>query len=148
MRNGNNQEESERDQRRRFRVERKIQELEETSTVAHVRSALDDPYHDIVEFAQSYFNAHERSPEGMISLVSDLAVQIDSPLLSYVYVCWTGTIMATLTRKRRSMEIMPKYEMVTYYRGSSIPTSHIHLYDPENVGVACTIFRVSSKNCL
>ena len=49
--------------------------------MAHVRSALDDPYHDIVEFAQSYFNAHERSPEGTISLVSDLAVQIDSPLI-------------------------------------------------------------------
>ncbi|XP_052123144.1 myosin-I heavy chain isoform X1 [Frankliniella occidentalis] len=108
-------EDPERDQRRRFRVERKLQELEETTQVAHVRSALDDPYHDIVEFAQSYFNPHERSPE--------------------------GTIIATLTRKRKSMEIMPKYEMVTYYRGNTIPTSHIHLYDPENVNVACSIFR-------
>lgn len=41
---------------------------------------------------------------------------------------------------------MPKYEMVTYYRGNTIPTSHIHLYDPENVNVACAIFRVRSQN--
>lgn len=45
-------------------MERKLQELEETTQANHVRSALDDPYHDIVEFAQSYFNPHERSPEG------------------------------------------------------------------------------------
>ena len=38
---------------------------------------------------------------------------------------------------------MPKYEMVTYYRGSTIPNSHIHMYDPDNVNVACSIFRVS-----
>lgn len=55
----------------------------------------------------------------------------------------TGTIMATLTRKNKSTEIMPKYEMVTYYRGSTIPNSHIHMYDPDNVNVACSIFRVS-----
>lgn len=61
-------EDPERDQRRRFRVERKLQELEETTQVAQIRSALDDPYHDIVEFAQSYFNPHERSPEGMLRL--------------------------------------------------------------------------------
>jgi len=51
--------------------------------------------------------------------------------------------MATLTRKNKSTEIMPKYEMVTYYRGSTIPNSHIHMYDPDNVNVACSIFRVS-----
>ena len=52
--------------------------------------------------------------------------------------------MATLTRKtRKSMEMMPKYEMVTYYKGNTIPNSHIHMYDPDNVTVACAIFRVS-----
>lgn len=25
---------------------------------------LQDNYHDILEFAENYFNAHERSPEG------------------------------------------------------------------------------------
>lgn len=55
----------------------------------------------------------------------------------------TGTIIATLTRKSKSVETMPKYEMVTYYKGSSIPNSHVHMYDPDNVTVACSIFRVS-----
>lgn len=28
---------------------------------------LQDNYHDILEFAENYFNAHERSPEGINS---------------------------------------------------------------------------------
>lgn len=27
---------------------------------------LNDTYHDIVEFAQTYFNSHERTPEGSL----------------------------------------------------------------------------------
>lgn len=60
----------------------------------------------------------------------------------------SGTIIATLTRKSKSIELMPKYEMVTYYKGSSIPTSHIQLYDPDNISVACNIFRVNLKYIL
>lgn len=107
------QQPAEREQRRKFRVERKLQELEDKKDVPEGEN-----YHDIMEFAQNYFNSHERSPE--------------------------GTIMATLTRKSRgkSMEYVPKYEMVTYYKGSTIPNSHIHMYDPDNVNVACSVFRV------
>ncbi|XP_043463659.1 myosin-I heavy chain isoform X2 [Leptopilina heterotoma] len=106
------QQPAEREQRRKFRVERKLQELEDKKEIPESEN-----YHDIMEFAQNYFNSHERSPE--------------------------GTIMATLTRKSRgkSMEYVPKYEMVTYYKGSTIPNSHIHMYDPDNVNVACSIFR-------
>ncbi|CAK9822430.1 Unconventional myosin-X [Anthophora retusa] len=102
----------EREQRRKCRVERKLQELEDKK-----EPDIEITYHDIVEFAQNYFNSHERSPE--------------------------GTIMATLTRKSRgkSVEFIPKYEMVTYYKGSTIPNSHIHMYDPDNVNVACSVFR-------
>lgn len=46
------------------------------------------------------------------------------------------------------MEMMPKYEMVTYYKGNTIPNSHIHMYDPDNVTVACGIFRVSFDKSL
>lgn len=111
---------AEREQRRKYRVEKKLQEMHQSDITEKERDALrDDIYHDILEFAESYFNNHERSPE--------------------------GTIIATLTRKtRKSIDMVPKYEMITYYRGNSIPTSHIHMYDPENIVVACNIFRVSN----
>lgn len=53
--------------------------------------------------------------------------------------------MATLTRKNRSksIEMIPKNEMIMYYKGNTIPTSHIHLQDPDNVTIACNIFRVN-----
>lgn len=108
---------AEREQRRKFRVEKKLQELSETQ---EKENAVEEPYHDMVEFAQNYFNSHERSPE--------------------------GSLMSTLTRKRTSSEMIPKYEMVTYYKGSSIPNSHIHMYDPDNVNIACSVFRVSLIN--
>jgi hypothetical protein len=31
--------------------------------------------------------------------------------------------------------------MISYYKGTTIPTSHIHMFDPENVTLACNIFR-------
>ncbi|CAB0010734.1 unnamed protein product [Nesidiocoris tenuis] len=111
----NGQDDGEREQRRKYRVEKKIQEMEELKAM----DPLQDAYHDIVEFAQNYFNSHERTPE--------------------------GTIIATLTRKSKSIEVMPKYEMVTYYKGNSIPTSHIQMYDPDNINTACTIFRELCK---
>ncbi|KAF7267243.1 hypothetical protein GWI33_019512 [Rhynchophorus ferrugineus] len=101
----------EREQRRKFRVEKKLQELNENNE----KETTDDLHYDMVEFANQHFNAHERSPE--------------------------GTIIATLTRKRQSSEMIPKYEMVTYYKGNTIPNSHMHLYDPDNVNVACIMFR-------
>lgn len=38
------------------------------------------------------------------------------------------------------------YEMVSFHRGSTIPTSHIHMYDPDNITIAISIFRVSHQN--
>lgn len=106
----------EREQRRKFRVEKKLQEFNDTSNEKEMTNG-EESHHDMVEFANNYFNSHEKSPE--------------------------GTIIATLTRKRQSSEMIPKYEMVTFYKGNTIPNSHIHLYDPDNINVACSIFRVS-----
>lgn len=111
----------EREQRRKHRVEKKLQEMQsdhiDREKEQHQR---DDVHHDILEFAENYFNTHERSPE--------------------------GTIMATLTRKgRKSVDMVPKYEMITYYRGNSIPSSHIHMFDPENVTLSCNIFKELCK---
>lgn len=53
---------SEREQRRKFRVEKKLQELNETK---EKENNFDEMHYDMVEFANQHFNAHERSPEGI-----------------------------------------------------------------------------------
>lgn len=113
---------TERAERRKHRVEKKLQEMQ-TDVNERERDGLrDETYSDFLEFAENHFNTHERSPE--------------------------GTIMATLTRKgRKSVDLVPKYEMITYYRGNSIQSSHIHMYDPENISVACNIFKVKLFVC-
>ncbi|VVC26926.1 Hypothetical protein CINCED_3A012016 [Cinara cedri] len=116
--NGAEDTERERDQRRKFRVEKKLQEMENIQEKLNI-DPLQDNYHDILEFAANHFNAHERSPE--------------------------GTIIATLKRKSKSLEKIPMYEMVSFHRGSTIPTSHIHMYDPDNITIAISIFRDLSK---
>ncbi|XP_069981165.1 unconventional myosin heavy chain 6 isoform X2 [Penaeus vannamei] len=111
-------EDPDRVERRKQRVERKLHELEELEENKENES---QNHFDMIEFAEKYFNNHERSPE--------------------------GTIMSTLTRKRSTAEFLPKYELITYSRSSIIPTSHVHLYDPENINLACTIFRDLCKYC-
>lgn len=65
--NGFVEDTTERDQRRKFRVEKKLQEMENIQEKLNVEP-LHDNYHDILEFAENYFNAHERSPEGTINV--------------------------------------------------------------------------------
>lgn len=58
----------EREQRRKFRVEKKLQEMEEErEDKAPTNSHNEEAYHDLVEFAQEHFNSHERSPEGKLN---------------------------------------------------------------------------------
>lgn len=108
---------NEREQRRKFRIEKKLQEMQQIDLTEKENEVVkEDTFYDILEFADNYFNNHERSPE--------------------------GSIMKTLTRKNsKTSDIIPKYEMITYYRGNTIPSSHIHMYDPENIVIACNIFR-------
>lgn len=108
---------NEREQRRKFRIEKKLQEMQQIDLTEKENEVVkEDVFFDILEFADNYFNNHERTPE--------------------------GSIMKTLTRKNsKTSDIIPKYEMITYYRGNTIPSSHIHMYDPENIVIACNIFR-------
>ena len=105
----------EKEMRKKVRVERKLQELDKNNDeTEHER------HYDMVEFATNHFNNHERFPE--------------------------GTIISTLSRRSRdnkNLELIPKYEMVTFSKCPTIPISHIILYDPDNVNIACSIFRVS-----
>ncbi|CAH0728536.1 unnamed protein product, partial [Brenthis ino] len=102
---------TDRNARRKERVERRLHQLESAPS----GDAPADSLNDLSEFAKMYFNDHPRSPE--------------------------GTIMATLTRKSKSMELLTKEEMITYHKGNNIPTSHIQLHDPDSVTAAVNIFR-------
>ncbi|XP_049878008.1 uncharacterized protein LOC126375183 [Pectinophora gossypiella] len=104
----------ERSARRKERVERRLHQLEAAPAAAAPASPPADAT-DLAEFAKLYFNEHPRSPE--------------------------GTIIATLTRKSKSMELLTKEEMITYHKGNNIPTSHIQLHDPDSVTAAVNIFR-------
>ncbi|KAG8194585.1 hypothetical protein JTE90_013323 [Oedothorax gibbosus] len=102
----------ERELRRKQRVEKRLIEREEEK----MNVDEDENYFDMIEFAEKYFNCHLRE-------------------------CG-GSIMKTISRRRKSSgDMIPKYEMVTFTRNSSISTSHVHMYDPENIQLACTIFK-------
>ena len=103
-------EETEREQRRLQRVRRELERIQEVDEEKEQRR---EERHDLVEFAENFFNDHERSP--------------------------SGTIVGTIKRSK-TMEVMPKSEMIQFYKGESIPTSHIHMFDPENVSLACGIW--------
>ncbi|VVD01015.1 unnamed protein product [Leptidea sinapis] len=105
---------TERSARRKERVERRLHQLE---APVNGDPTLPADASDLTEFAKLCFNDHPRSPE--------------------------GTIIATLTRKSKSMELLTKGEMITYHKGNNIPTSHIQLHDPDCVTAAVNIFRPS-----
>lgn len=105
----------EREARKMERVKRELERIkdeqqEEKDNQIEEETALVD----ILEFAENYFNDHEKSPQ--------------------------GTIVGTLKRSK-TMELLSKSDMISFYKGSSIPNSHIHLFDPENVNIACNIFK-------
>ncbi|XP_026846697.1 unconventional myosin-VIIa isoform X2 [Drosophila persimilis] len=105
----------EREQRRKQRVEKKLQELH-CNGENQKEIFSDDSHYNMVEFAENYFNQHE--------LLLD------------------GTLMSTLTRKgKKNSDTISKNEMIAFSKSDKIPTSHIHMFDPENVILACNIFR-------
>ena len=108
-------EDQDREQRRLLRVRRELERIQE---VEEENSAKKEEHHNIVEFAENFFNDHEKSP--------------------------SGTIVGTIKRSK-TMEMLGKEEMVSYYKGNSIPTSHIHMFDPENINLACNIFKELNK---
>lgn len=89
-----------RNARRKERVERRLHQIEAQATTHPPTTPPADVTNDLSEFAKLYFNDHPRSPE--------------------------GTIMATLTRKSKSMELLTKEEMITYHKGNNIPTYLAH----------------------
>merc|ERR1712012_149262 len=111
--NGLPPEMNDREQRKLLRVRRELEKIQEVNEEEAARKEQ-DKQHDLVEFAENYFNDHVKSP--------------------------SGTIVGTIKRSK-TMEILTKKEMLKFYKGSSIPNSHIHMFDPENVNLACNIFK-------
>ena len=108
----------EREARRMERVKRGLEKIQEESNIGSGGGDLFEEF-SMLEFAENFFNDHEKcSPQ--------------------------STIVGTLKRrgsKANLMDILSKEDMIQHFKGSAIPTSHIHLYDPENVNIAVRIFR-------
>jgi len=56
-------EDFEKEQRRKVRVEKKLQEMT-VEKQERVIEQTEETHHDIVEFAQNFFNTHEKCPDG------------------------------------------------------------------------------------
>lgn len=111
---------TEREQRRKYRVEKKLLQIHQNSNDILGEVSNNDIQFDIMEFITNYFNIHEK-PQ-------------------------SNDIIATLTRKnKKNINLMSNAEMISFNKHDKIPTSHIHMYDPENVVLACDIFHVSYK---
>ena len=102
-------ESNDRESRRILRVKRELERIQEAEN-----EDKDEERFELLEFAQNYFNEHEKSPN--------------------------GTIVGTLKRSK-TIEMLSKNDMISYYKGNSIPNSHIHMFDPENINIACNIFK-------
>ena len=115
----------EREARRQQRVQRELDRIQEQQTQMQQQQQdgnkenEEEEEPDLLEFAENFFNDHERSPHGTIGL---------------------GTL-----KRSRTLELMPKSEMLSYYKGASIPNSHVHMYDPQNASAACAVFRELCK---
>ena len=84
------------------------------------QNEVDVRTYDLNEFAEKFFNNHIRD--------------------------FGGGVIRTLTRKRRTGDdYISKNEMLVWTANSAIPTSHIHLHDPENVVISCAIFKELCK---
>jgi len=106
-----------REARRKLRINRKLQELEEDDIQLAAQHSNHTQY-ELTEFAEAHFNIHEHV--------------IESPPVS------------TISRKSKKPDeiiVVNKSEMTVYTKFCTVPTSHLVLYDQESVALACAIFK-------
>ena len=102
-----------RTQRRQRRVMKKLLGVEEDS--AKREEPFDPANFPMLKFAEMYFNDFPRDTGGFSTLSLRRAPKVKDPV--------------------------PKAEMLSFSKSSSIPTSMVHMHDPENVNLACGIFK-------
>lgn len=96
--------------------------------------SMADNNFELSEFANRYFNSHCR--EAYAGTVSGTG----------------GATVRTISRKRKSANpeghnenYLSPSEVVLWTSATSIPTSHVHLHDPQNVVLSCAIFKELCK---
>lgn len=110
----NQQQRASRNLRRQRRMKKKLLGLDAETT-------MEDDYFDplaypLLKFAEAHFNDFPKET-GAFSTMS-------------------------LRRLPKSIkDAIPKEDMLIYTKSTSIPTSIIHMHDPENVNLACSIFK-------
>jgi myosin-7 len=106
--------------RRKKRVQEKIIQAEKAVEQAKLQEEnLNPAEYSMLKFADNYFNDHPKSTG--------------------------GTLSGKTPKQLSAMDIMPKAEMIVFTKANSLPTSMIHMQDPENVTLACAIFKDLNK---
>lgn len=102
-----------RTQRRQRRVMKKLLGVEDE--MGRKEEMFDPQAYPLIKFAEMYFNDFPKDAGGFSTLSLRKAPKIKNPI--------------------------PKSEMLTYTNKASLPTSLVHMHDPENVNLACGIFK-------
>ena len=76
---------------------------------------FDPSAYPLIKFAEMYYNDHPRDTGGFSTLSLRRAPKVKDPL--------------------------SKSEMLAFTKSTSLPTSLVHMHDPENVNLACGIFK-------
>ena len=108
---------SSRAQRRQRRVMKKLLGMDDEYTQAE--EPFNPAAYPLVKFAEMYFNDFPRDSSGFSTL--------------------------SLRRAPKFHNAVPKEEMLTYTKSHSLPTSMVHMHDPDNVNLACSIFKDIGK---
>lgn len=101
--------------RRKKRVQKKMDEMD---TQQPEEESFNPAEYSLVKFAELYFNDHPKSGSGTMSRRS--------------------------SRRQSQMKIdnpMDKAEMCVHTKSPNLPTSLIHMHNPDNVTLACSIFK-------
>ena len=105
-----------RTQRRQRRVMKKLLGVEDEGKR---EEHFDPDAYPMIKFAEMYFNDFPKDTGGFSTL--------------------------SLRRAPRVKDPISKGEMLVYTKSSSLPTSMVHMHDPENVNLACSIFKDMCK---